>query len=836
MYKDYAQDLQKSEATQQARQEEARKKFEEREDARYEKYLKQKAKKEKKWQEKQLKQRQKYERQLAGFDDVNILKEQEKEDKMEEMDPFERKQYEAPLSSQDLMKPWEDFNNMFETVKIDEKFKKLADKIKGFFKNKDWEGLGKFLADGINKAFSLADSLITSQSLLNKINTIVDAIVGTLNSLVRNVDWALIGKTIGDLINLIIYTMNRLLTEIDWFAIGASIATGLNSLIATVKWDAIGQFFSNKLNAIVGLFYGFVHNFHWAELGKAFGDSVNGFFLNINWTDIANSLAEAINGVFTTLYNIAHTIRWEEIATNLTNAFILFINNVRWEDIRIALGELFRGVLRFINTVLDLFPFAEMGAKLGKGINSIFLNTDWNSAATTFAKSVNKVFDFLYNLATTINWHDIAIKLTNALNTFVEQTDWVKIGKTLEKLFMGVLDFLLTAVQNFNWIRFGEHIGDMLLQIDWLSLLDKVFSFIAELIVGLGETLFMAIYKVLVSLTNKTTDWLKNKSAKEIIEGLLKGLIMYWANIGKWVVDHIFMPFWKAICRAWEIASPSKKMMQIGKYIVQGIFNGITDMLKNISNWVKTNIFDKFMNAVKTAFGIAGSVANKLLDIGKSIINGIKNGISNAWQSLSSYVSKIPSAIYKLLNVGKWADIGDNIIDGIERGIRNGWRWLTNTVQDLAWDLLDAAKRALGINSPSKLFRDIVGKAIPAGVGVGIDANASEAIDSVDELSNKLAKAGASQIKLPPIAAGQIIPYSIGKADTAQTNDTLNKVLDMLEYNQNRGITMSELESSLEELFRRFLNITFYLSDEQVARHANAGNARLDRRFNPSIT
>lgn len=68
------------------------------------------------------------------------------------------------------------------------------------------------------------------------------------------------------------------------------------------------------------------------------------------------------------------------------------------------------------------------------------------------------------------------------------------------------------------------------------------------------------------------------------------------------------------------------------------------------------------------------------------------------------------------------AEIGSNIVSGIWNGISSGWDWLTGEVKSLAKSLLDGAKDALGIHSPSRLFRDLVGKMIPQGIGVGITA------------------------------------------------------------------------------------------------------------------
>lgn len=67
------------------------------------------------------------------------------------------------------------------------------------------------------------------------------------------------------------------------------------------------------------------------------------------------------------------------------------------------------------------------------------------------------------------------------------------------------------------------------------------------------------------------------------------------------------------------------------------------------------------------------------------------------------------------------AEVGSNIVSGIWNGISSGWNWLIRSVKNLAGSLLQGAKDALGIKSPSRLFRDLVGKMIPQGIGVGID-------------------------------------------------------------------------------------------------------------------
>ena len=55
-----------------------------------------------------------------------------------------------------------------------------------------------------------------------------------------------------------------------------------------------------------------------------------------------------------------------------------------------------------------------------------------------------------------------------------------------------------------------------------------------------------------------------------------------------------------------------------------------------------------------------------------------------------------------------------------------------------AGDALDWMKKKLGIHSPSRVFRDEVGKFIPAGIAVGIEQEAYTMQDALDTAANGL--------------------------------------------------------------------------------------------------
>lgn len=68
-------------------------------------------------------------------------------------------------------------------------------------------------------------------------------------------------------------------------------------------------------------------------------------------------------------------------------------------------------------------------------------------------------------------------------------------------------------------------------------------------------------------------------------------------------------------------------------------------------------------------------------------------------------------------------DFGKNIVEGLWNGIVNAKDWIVNKVKDFAKGILDGMKNTLGIHSPSRVFRDEVGKYIALGVGEGFNKN-----------------------------------------------------------------------------------------------------------------
>ena len=110
--------------------------------------------------------------------------------------------------------------DMFEEVSITSSIKGIADKIRKLIKKEDWEGLGAYIASGINKGLQKIYDVINWNNVGPKITKFCDAFTRTFNSLVDHIDWDLLGRTVGAGINTLVNTMNLLITGINWKNLG----------------------------------------------------------------------------------------------------------------------------------------------------------------------------------------------------------------------------------------------------------------------------------------------------------------------------------------------------------------------------------------------------------------------------------------------------------------------------------------------------------------------------------------------------------------------------------------------------------------------------------------
>jgi len=140
--------------------------------------------------------------------------------------------------------------------------------------------------------------------------------------------------------------------------------------------------------------------------------------------------------------------------------------------------------------------------------------------------------------------------------------------------------------------------------------------------------------------------------------------------------------------------------------------------------WKMVEAVAKAVNAVIEWFAkLPGRLWEWLLNTIKKVIQFGKDLGTKAKEAGGEMVKNIIGAVKDLPS--KFLEIGVNIVKGIWEGIKSVGSWLHDRVTGFFEGMLDGAKKANEINSPSRLYRDQVGKYMAQGVGVGFEDEAS---------------------------------------------------------------------------------------------------------------
>lgn len=230
------------------------------------------------------------------------------------------------------------------------------------------------------------------------------------------------------------------------------------------------------------------------------------------------------------------------------------------------------------------------------------------------------------------------------------------------------------------------------------------------------------------------------------------------SNIGTWF-SQLPETIWYWLCFAvayavlW-VAQMAQKAYEAGTKFVQNVITFIQQLPGRVWTWLTTTISRVGSWATQMA-SKAQQAGSKFLH---SVITFIQQLPGRVWSFLTSTISRVISFAIQFAQKGTQAaqtfknniingisglpsrmvSIGSNIIHGIISGITNAAGNLFSTMQNIASRALNAAKDALGIHSPSTVFRDMVGKMIPAGVTVGIEANAGKTIQAIKDYAKDL--------------------------------------------------------------------------------------------------
>lgn len=184
---------------------------------------------------------------------------------------------------------------------------------------------------------------------------------------------------------------------------------------------------------------------------------------------------------------------------------------------------------------------------------------------------------------------------------------------------------------------------------------------------------------------------------------------------------------------------------------LQGNWNGVWTGIQNITVRIWNGIQNNVTAAINAVSGVISAVMNAISGTWSGVWNTVSNLASSAWNGITNAVSNGVNTVGNTVNgiggkikgafsdAGSWLlSAGNNIIQGLINGIKGAIGNAVAAVKNAASNIVNAAKNALGIHSPSRVFRDEVGKMIPAGLGVGVTMNEKLAVRPVQGMVSAL--------------------------------------------------------------------------------------------------
>ena len=314
------------------------------------------------------------------------------------------------------------------------------------------------------------------------------------------------------------------------------------------------------------------------------------------------------------------------------------------------------------------------------------------------------------------------------------------IGENLPYIISGILEFLVT-------------VADAILSYDWSGVMGEIFTKIQEAfsqnlehILTLGLDLIMMIVQGIVDGLP-----LLIQQAPIIIENLLNTITAKLPEI-------------------------LTKGIEILRTLIDGLVNNADELIAAVIQIIKVIIETTIQNLPL------------IVSAGIEILLALISGIIQAIPELIAECFNLGYTISDTLMNIDWIGLGVQLIGGIAKGIFEGMYQLTEAVSAAANKALSTIKSKLGIASPSKVFRDDVGKMIDLGMAEGIESYTNPIKNAMNGLSDmtsnrfnaatQLQQGGSYQnAELAPVGYGDLtVPVYIGQQKFATAVVNANQI------------------------------------------------------------
>ena len=541
----------------------------------------------------------------------------------------------------------------------------------------------------------------------------------------------------------------------------------------TAIWDGIKSKFESFAQGIVDRLNALGFDF------ENFGEVVKAI-----WDGFCSVLAPVFEAAFEIISSVLGTVL--DVLTGILDVFIgIFTGN--WEQCWNGIKEIFVGIWNGLVGILQ---------SLGNMLLGIFdtvcgwFGTTWDETWTNikqfFVDIWNGITSFFSNVISSIKMA-VSNFITTIINFFAQ------LPTNIANFIMNAYNSVVTWVSNM--VAKAREMGQ--------NFLNAVVSFFTNLPYKVG-------YFIGNTLTNIVI-WVGNMVAKarEMGTNFLNNVVSFFTQLPGKVLQFITSAFNNVQTWATNMVNKAREMgtnfiNNVVSFFTQlpgKVLQFITSALNNVQTWA-TNMVNKARemgtNFINNVVSFMQQLPGKIKQYLDSAINNLKTWVTQMGQkgkeAVQSLIDNVKSAASGIAD--KVKSIGSDIVSGVWNGIKAAKDTFVSNVKSFFSGIVDGVKDALGIGSPSKVFRDEIGKWLPPGVVQGFEAAMPSAMKAIQKDLNK----GIDNIDTDDISVGAGITVS-GFADKLKS--IYNEVALWFESIESRiGNSVDSMMQSLDMLIR----------------------------------
>ena len=389
------------------------------------------------------------------------------------------------------------------------------------------------------------------------------------------------------------------------------------------------------------------------------------------------------------------------------------------------------------------------------------------SAVTKAATAVQLAFSAALD-ANPIGMLVVAIgAVVAALTWFFTQTETGKrLWNSFATWFMGIWNQISTACRPIlqavaTFITQTMSQIQQIWQTGWTliaTVLQNVWNTIGPIIMTALTAIITGIQTFIATITPLLQAGIQNiqtifQTATTIISTVWNGL---WNTIttvvqGTWTIITTIISTALAVIQG---------IIQLALAVVNGNWSAAWSAIQGIASAVWGGIQGVVSAGVGMVSGVVSAACSTIRSVWAALWNGVRSIVSSVWGGIVGTVSNMVGRVGSVVSgiggtvrsavsgAGSWlVDAGRNIIQGLINGITGMVGSLYSSITNALSGLVDKAKNALGIHSPSRVFRDEVGVMVGRGMALGIDDSAHVVSRSMDSLVSTMSLSDADWSK-----------------------------------------------------------------------------------------